>query len=96
MGNQMPQIEKGQTTQLYREQGQKPSTKHNTDKLNGFWKTINVFKAIHWNEMKASTTESCFRDAGFPLDASLSFEKEDPGDDIIRNELVERLRVCFT
>ena len=37
-------------------------------------KNINVLKVIHWtvrswNETKTSTIESCFRDAGFPLDA---------------------------
>jgi hypothetical protein len=33
-----------------------------------------------------------FRDAGFPLDASLSSEAEDPDDDIHLNELVQRIQ----
>jgi hypothetical protein len=44
------------------------------------------------NETKTSTIESCFRDAGFPLDALLSSEVKDPDDDIPFNELVQRLR----
>jgi len=60
-------------------------------------KNVNVLKAIHWtvrswNETKTSTIESCFRDAGFPLDASLSSEVEDTDDDIPLNELVQCLR----
>ena len=60
-------------------------------------KNINVLKTIHWtvrslNETKTSTIESCFRDAGFPLDALLSSEVKDPDDDIPFNELVQRLR----
>ena len=59
---------------------------------------MNVLKAIHWtvrswNETKTSTIESCFRDAGFPLDALLSSEVKDLDDDIPLNELVQRLRL---
>jgi hypothetical protein len=57
---------------------------------------VNVLKAIHWtvrswNETKTSTIESCFRDAGFPVDALLSSEVKDTDDDIPLNELVQRL-----
>lgn len=61
-------------------------------------KEINVLKAIHWiakswNETKQTTIESCFKNAGFPVCASVTEGAElndDPEDDIPLSQLVDR------
>ena len=45
-----------------------------------------------WNETKTSTIESCFRNTDFPVNAWLSPETEDQDNNILLNELVQRLR----
>jgi hypothetical protein len=50
--------------------------------------TCESTSAIHWtvrswNETKASTIESCFRDTDFPVNAWLSAETEDQDGDIL-------------
>ena len=59
--------------------------------------TCESTSAIHWtvrswNETKTSTIESCFRNTDFPVNAWLSPETEDQDNDILLNELVQRLR----